>query len=192
MPPKIILPKTRPEAFEHDLSPSQLSALRSACTKLGFAKSADWARENLKLETSDGALHRWYHKDDGISVLGAIASGAAMNAQIDEAEKKNPVSNFSQIARLLRILIAKFSVEGVSDPAKLELANALCRTALDYFKEEGREKERLADQQRFYEANKSAREKALELCLEEAKPYPEVTEQFKAAFAALKKARAGK
>ncbi len=122
----------------------------------------------------------------------AIASGAAMNAQIDEAEKKNPVSNFSQIARLLRILIAKFSVEGVSDPAKLELANALCRTALDYFKEEGREKERLADQQRFYEANKSAREKALELCLEEAKPYPEVTEQFKAAFAALKKARAGK
>ncbi len=37
-----------------------------------------------------------------------------------------------------------------------------------------------------------AQTKALEFCLDEARKYPEVQEQFKAAFAALKKAKAGK
>lgn len=43
--------------------------------------------------------------------------------------------------------------------------------------------------ERFAEARKDEQAKALEYCLEEAKKFPEVQDLFKAAFAALKKAR---
>lgn len=49
-----------------------------------------------------------------------------------------------------------------------------------------------ADQQRYLDAKRSDEEKALSLCLEDAKAYPEVQELFKAAFTALKKAKGGK
>lgn len=49
-----------------------------------------------------------------------------------------------------------------------------------------------AEERRYQESKRSDEEKALALCLEQARPYPEVQEMFKAAFAALKKAKAGK
>jgi len=45
------------------------------------------------------------------------------------------------------------------------------------------------EKEKFQESKKSQAEKALELCLEEARKYPEVQQLFKDAFAALKKAQ---
>jgi len=48
------------------------------------------------------------------------------------------------------------------------------------------------DREKFAESKKAEQQKALELCLEQSKAYPEVQELFKAAFAALKKAKSNK
>lgn len=45
------------------------------------------------------------------------------------------------------------------------------------------------DREKLEESKKTAREKALEFCLAEAKAFPEVQELFKAAFVAFKKAK---
>jgi hypothetical protein len=46
------------------------------------------------------------------------------------------------------------------------------------------------DEQKAIDAKKDDQARALEFCLEEAKKYPDVQEMFKAAFAALRKAKA--
>jgi len=48
------------------------------------------------------------------------------------------------------------------------------------------------EQDQAAETKKSDQQKALELCLTESKSYPEIAEQFKQAFAALKKAKGSK
>lgn len=48
------------------------------------------------------------------------------------------------------------------------------------------------DQRRYEDSKRSNEEKALAVCLQDAKKFPEVIELFKQAFAALRKAKAGK
>lgn len=48
------------------------------------------------------------------------------------------------------------------------------------------------DRQRYQDAKRSEEEKALSFCLEQSQAFPDVVAAFKAAFAALKKAKGGK
>lgn len=146
---KIIRKKTRPEAFEHDLSPEQLSQLRSWCTKKGFAEAVALAQAEWQLQTSMGALSRWYHKDDAEATLAMIASGAAMNREITSAFEQNPAPEMKTLVSMIKTLIMSLQVKGTLDPAMLELANTLFKSALDYLKEEGKTEDRQLARQKF-------------------------------------------
>lgn len=57
---------------------------------------------------------------------------------------------------------------------------------------ETKAKKLVNDARRYEDAKRSDEEKALSLCLEDAKQFPEVQQMFRDAFAALKKARSKK
>lgn len=74
--------------------------------------------------------------------------------------------------------------ESFTDVAHLDLAERTGQTKAHF---KGREVA-LAEQ-KFAETKKSEQQKALELCLDEARAFPDVQQLFKDAFAALKKAK---
>lgn len=153
---KIIRRKTRPEAFEQKLSPAQLSELRSWCAKLGYGGAKEFAKQEWKLQLSVGALHRWYHKDDSELTLSMIASGATMNRRIVAAYEENPAPEMATLVALIKTLIMQLSVQGAADPAMLELANQLFKSALDYLKEQGKGEDRKLEREKYELLKKKA------------------------------------
>lgn len=149
-------PKTRPEAFEQRLSSAQLSSLREVCTKKGFARAAEFARENIKIKLSVRSLHRWYHKDDAEMVLASIATGAHLNAVIAESFQTNPAPDMATLVNMIKKLVMQMAVEGETNPALLELSNTLFKSALDYVKEEGKNQDRARDERRLVLLEKKA------------------------------------
>jgi hypothetical protein len=129
-------------------------------------------------------------------ILGDIVSGSAKCREIDEAFRKNPAPELESIIKLLKVLIMQLATSGLADKESLKLADQFTRTALEFISGQTKaifkEREVSLAEDKAAEAKKSDQQKALELCLDEAKQLPEVQQLFKAAFAALAKAKAVK
>lgn len=172
---KIITKKTRPEAFElrDALSPEQQSALQSFLDSHTYEQAIPWAKKQFGLVIAAGALHRFYHKHDALKVLSVIASGAAMNRKLDAAYEQNPAPDFARLVQLFKTLILDFSINGANEPGKLELANALFKSALDYLKEQGKQEDRALNERKVVLLEKKAAQAdATEQVLGDAKLSP--------------------
>lgn len=115
------------------------------------------------------------------------------NAKLEQFQefyaKQNPNASRQQvrdagIAFFMTEAAANGDRDGFLDVANLDLADLTGKTKGNF-----KEREVTLAEQKFAETKKSDQQKALEMCLEEAKEFPEVLELFKAAFAALKKAK---
>ena len=99
------------------------------------------------------------------------------------------------IIKHFRKLVMQLSGNDRIEPAALKLSDQLARTAIRFLAEETRaafrERELAIAEKKFAEAQKSDQVRALEICLDEAKRFPEVKAMYLAAFTALKKAKAG-
>lgn len=82
-------------------------------------------------------------------VLGNIASGSRMNAEIEAAFKRNPEPEIKTLVSFIKRLLLTLQVEGSVNPELLESANALFKSLMDYLKVEQKAQELALDRQRF-------------------------------------------
>ncbi|MDE2105326.1 MAG: hypothetical protein KGL39_49325 [Patescibacteria group bacterium] len=126
-------------------------------------------------------------------ILQLVASGSAQCQEVDRAFAKNPEPQLESLIKLLKTLIFQLTIKGAADPDALSLANQLTTTVCNFVSSQTKavQKNRELDREdaKFAESKKDEQTKALELCLEDAKAFPEVIELFRAAFAALKRAK---
>lgn len=125
-------------------------------------------------------------------LLGQITSGAQQCRDVEKAFARNPAPELETLVKLHRVLIMKLSTAGNTDPEFLKLADQLTNTVLNHLsaqtKAAFKEREVSLAEAKQAEIKKDEQTKALEYCLAESKGTP-AEELFKAAFAALKKAR---
>lgn len=128
------------------------------------------------------------------SILRLVVTGRQHCEEIDSALKKNPAPQLETLINLFKVLVMQLTSKGAVQPKLLPLADQLSRTAIEFIsgqtKAAFKERELAMAEQKFAETKKDEQTKALELCLEDAKAYPAVQELFKAAFSALRKAKA--
>lgn len=146
--PKITRKKTRPEAFEHALSPEQLSQLYIWCTA-GFQVARLNAAQEWGLKVGKTALARWYHKDDNLKVLAFISSGAHMTRQIEAAYQENPAPEIETLIKLCKTLVMQLSVQGATDPQQLQVANSLFGSVLEFLKIQEKAEDRKLNRDKF-------------------------------------------
>ena len=160
-----------------------------------------WVQEQLRLDgcsVSSGRLSEWWKAREKVlqrqKILSDITSGAEHCREIDSAFAKNPAPHLETVIKVFKVLIMQLATKGTADPEMLQLANSLTITVCGFIagqtKASFKERELTIEEQKFAETKKADQAKALEFCLEEAKAFPEVQDLFKAAFAALKKAKA--
>lgn len=127
-------------------------------------------------------------------LLDRITSGASQVREVEERFKDNPAPELETLVKLHRVLILQLSTAGNSDPELLKLSDQLTNTVAQILsaqtKAHFKEREVTLAEQKAAEAKKSDQQKALEMCLDEAKEFPDVQQLFRAAFAALKEAKA--
>lgn len=111
---------------------------------------AEWELRGLKLEAMQAELKqrgcevslarlsvfcaRLRSAADQQRLLAQIATGAAAVQQVERELARNPAPEIATLIKLYRVLILKLSTQGNTDPALLELATNMTRTALDYEK----------------------------------------------------------
>jgi hypothetical protein len=158
-------------------------------------------QEQLRLDgcsVSAGRLSEWWTAREKVlntrRVLGDITSGAQHCREIDQALAKNPAPELETLIKIFKVLVMQLATKGTADPDMLQLANNLTITVCGFIsgqtKAAHKERDLKIAEQKFAESRKDEQTKALEACLEEARQFPAVQELFKAAFAALKKAKA--
>ena len=127
-------------------------------------------------------------------LLGRITSGARQCREVEAEFAKHPAPELETLIKLHRVLILQLSTEGNANPEFLKLSDQLTNTVLNCIsaqtKANFKEREVTLAEQKAAETKKDEQTKALELCLDEARKFPAVQELFRAAFAALKKAKA--
>jgi hypothetical protein len=127
-------------------------------------------------------------------LLELVTSGTERCTQVDEAFAENPAPELESLIKLFKTLIFDLTTKGAVQPEMLTLANNLTITVCGYLsgltKAAFKERELTIEEQKFADSKKDEQTKALEFCLEEAKAFPPVQEMFRAAFAALTKAKA--
>lgn len=115
------------------------------------------------------------------------------NAKLEQFQefytKQNPNASREKVREAgIAFFMTEAAAEGDRDAfldvANLDLADVTGKTKASF-----KEREVSLAEQKAAEAKKSDQQKALEMCLEEAKQFPAVMELFKSAFAALKKAK---
>jgi hypothetical protein len=124
---------------------------------------------------------------------------AGVGHQCEEVERqfaKNPVPELEALIKRHRVLALQLSTAGHGNPALLKLSDQLTRTVLAFINAQTKagfaERGMSLKEAQAAEARKDAETKALELCLEDARPHPEVRELFKGVFNALRKVRTGR
>lgn len=135
-----------------------------------LSKFWSWQFHQVRVESYNGMLEQF---QDFYTRLNPSAS----RQQVREAG----------IAFFMTEAAAKGDRDGFLDVANLDLAEVTGKSKASF-----KEREVTLAEQKAAEAKKSEQQKALEMCLEEAKQFPEVEQLFKDAFAALKKAKAAK
>jgi hypothetical protein len=156
-----------------------------------------WLDERGCVVTDSSTLSQWLTRERQrrlqAELLGQIATGAEQCAAVEEAFKKNPAPHVETIIKLHRLLIFNLSTKGQTHPDLVRLADKLTQTVIQFSSAQvgaGFKRRELALKERTAEEfKKNEQGKALEFCLEEARPFPGVQQLFKAAFAALKQAR---
>jgi len=135
-------------------------------------------------------VQQLYSKWEQDQLLNRIASGASQVRRVDEEFKKNPAPELETLIKLHRVLILQLSTSGQTDPELLKLSDQLTNTVLQALsaqtKAQFKEREVTLAENKAAEAKKSDQQKALEMCLEEAKEFPMVVAMFKTAFSTLK------
>lgn len=169
--------KTRPEAFEHGLTPEQLSQLYVWCGR-GFKVAQANALQEWGLKVGPKALHRWFHKDDGLKVLSFIASGASMNQKIEEAYQQNPEPAVETLVKLCKTLVMQLSVQGATDPEKLKAANFLFGNVLDFLKIQEKAKDREFNEIKFKESLKTKLQSGLDAVAEAFRGNPDAMQFY--------------
>jgi len=152
----------------------------------------------LRCSVSPSTLWDWWEKFQlekrEAQLLDKIVTGGNQIGQVEAALKKNPAPEMDTLLKLYRVLILQLTTKGQTAPELLCLADRLTNTFLQFIsgetKAKFKEREVTLAEQKAAESKKDNQTKALEYCLEEAKPYPAVQEKFRDAFAALKKAKA--
>lgn len=82
-------------------------------------------------------------------LMGSIATGAKLNADLDAAFAKSPAPGMERIAELLKVLTLQLAVQGGTDPEMLGMVPALLRPVVDHMKVEQRDREIELAQEKF-------------------------------------------
>jgi hypothetical protein len=103
----------------------------------------------------------------------------------------NPTLDLGTVIEMFKQLMLELGAKKEADPELLKLADKLAGTAIRFVNAQSREAYRtrklVMEEAKHAEWVKCERTRAFELCLDEAKKYPVVTEMYRAAFAALEK-----
>jgi len=125
-------------------------------------------------------------------MLDSIALGSGQCQTLEKFFADNPAPEIATLIKIFCVLITQLSTEGAADPEMLKIANQLTRTALTFNFGQAKlvftERKLVLEEGKVAETKKPVQAKALELCLAEAKKFPEVATVFQAAFDALDKA----
>jgi len=128
------------------------------------------------IETSTGALSNflsWYSLQQQLA-----RNASTVETLLNEARKANPNWTPRQIEQAGQAFFSALALEQQD-----------IKTWFLTQQTQIKKQQQLDDQAKFLESKKTQQEKALELCLEEAKKFPDVQELFKAAFKALARAQ---
>lgn len=167
-----IIKKTRPEAFEQNLSAEQLSLLYAWCAR-GYNVAKSNALQEWGLNVSVKALCRWFHKDDDLKILSFIAGGAQMSQKIESAYQENPAPAIETLVKVSRTLVMQLQVQGATDPEKLEMANALFKNVLDFLKLQDKKADREFEIEKYKDATRTKLQAGLDAVAEAFKTNPE-------------------
>lgn len=128
-------------------------------------------------------------------VLGLVATGSQQCKELDSAFAKNPAPQLETLIKLFKTLIMQLTLKGAAAPELLSLANHLTMTVCEFIsgqtKAAFKERELTLDERKYQESKKDDQTRALELCLEDARQFPEVQELFTKAFVAMREMKAG-
>jgi hypothetical protein len=141
-------------------------------------ETAKWLGDD-GIKTSTGALSNflsWHSLQQQLS-----RNASTVETLLAEALKANPNWTPAQIEQAGQAFFSALALEQ-QDPKQWFFAQQLA------LKKQGLE----FDQAKFLESKKDGQVRALEGCLEESKQFPDVQALFRAAFAALKKAKAAR
>ncbi|HEY5042646.1 MAG TPA: hypothetical protein VIK53_11650 [Verrucomicrobiae bacterium] len=182
----------------YGLSASQLEQLDSWLDKCTYAETArlaavEWPEFILDADKFRGDLFQFRHRNDESNrITSVLARSAAISGEMMAAARAAGDDPLAACEYYLSSLANKTLAER---PAleEMEMALQLFKTArtsqAERVKADLKREQMSADAAKDLAAKKSDAEKALELCLEQAKLFPEVQAKFKDAFAALKKAQ---
>lgn len=154
--------------------------LKEEGVTIGHSTLADFVSQLLDKRERDQLLDR-------------ITSGASQVREVEERFKDNPAPGLETLVKIYRVLILQLTTSGQADAELLKLSDQLMNTFAQILsaqtKAAFKEREVTLAEQKALEAKKSDQQKALEMCLDEAKQFPAVIDLFKQAFAALKAAK---
>jgi hypothetical protein len=174
--------KLRPEHYLQNLTADELEELRGVLSRSGSFADLRTLCPKRRGGGTDGSL-------PPISLLSELAQAMRQVDELRQMECQNLLEERAQSratalgysAQMTKTLLHIVAEETLKQRAAGIAGKYAYAAASLHLK---------ADKQ--FEAKKTDQQRALEFCLEEAKGFPEVQEQFKAAFAALKKAKSAK
>lgn len=123
---------------------------------------------SLGCSVSTGRLSQWWAARQGETMrdrlLLNIATGSSNARMVEDAFAKNPPAELKALIGLLKNLILTLTIQGSTDPAQMELANSLLKSALDFAKLEAKERDQRLETEKFhFDAAKAALAKLPEL-----------------------------
>jgi hypothetical protein len=169
--------KTLPEERQAEIF-SRLTTKTTAWPDTSLEAVRGWLADD-GVKTSTAALsefHSWYSLSRQLE-----RNGSVVEMLIEVAKQADPEITPEEIQRFGQAFFSALALQQ-QDPKGWFL------TQQTELKKQSLEDERA----KFTESKKDGQVKALEGCLEESKQFPAVQELFRAAFAALKKAKAGR
>jgi hypothetical protein len=162
-------------------------------------RMVEWLREEgltIDASTVSRYLAKLRQQRAQESLLSSIVSGADQCRRVESEFARNPAPELETLVKLHRVLILNMTTQAARDPKEfaplLSLANSMTATVMEMLsgqtKAAFKEREVSLAERKAAEARKSDQEKALEVCLEEARAFPAVQKMFRDSFAALKAA----
>ena len=122
-----------------------------------------------------------------------LASRSNKCVAFEEWLAKHPTPDLGAVIKMFKLLMMEMAASKTVEPEVLKLADRLTRTALRFVNDQGRAEYRtrklVMEEAKHAEWVKLERTRAMELCLDEAKKYPDIADMYRAAFDALRKRR---
>jgi hypothetical protein len=107
----------------------------------------------LGCSSSRSSLSVWwqrrYQEQCDAEILRMIVSGKQRMDKVKETLKENPAPEFGVIEEMVRVLTMQLVTQGFVNPELLEMADRFTGKAIEFLKEQGKEKDRALAREKF-------------------------------------------